>query len=180
MKRYVVFTALAALLAFSASAEEKPEAYQAFSITPVFSELITRDQDDRIYSGQIKSKEGLVDFQQTYGIEFDTAKVDFAKQMLVFGVTDTITTRAVHFLKQIKTGFFILDYADTGIKYKLQKPEEGKKYSYLQVFALDRIDGIPHVRVKNLVVNGLSKVYDNENHNKVPEDTARKFADPQH
>lgn len=171
---------MAALLACSSVAEEDPEAYQSIKITPVFSKLITRGKDDRVYSGQIKSKEGLMEFQKTYGIEIDTAQMDFAKQLLIFGITDNITTRAVQFLKQERVRSFTLDYADTGIEYRLRRVGEGLKYSYIQVFLLDRIDGISHVKVKNLVENGLSKMYDKEDLNKVPEGTAHKLSDSQH
>ena len=61
---------------------------------------------------------------------------------------------------------FTLDYAETGIEYSLAKAEEGRKHSHLQVFILDRIDGIPHVKVKNLVRNGSSKIYGKEDRNK--------------
>jgi len=80
--------------------------------------------------------------------------------MLIFGITDDITTRAFQFLNQKKSRTFTLDYAETGIKYKIRTPEDGKKHSYIQVFVLKKTEGIPHIRVKNYVSNGLSKVYD--------------------
>jgi hypothetical protein len=160
MKRYVRLTVLVLLVAFPALAEEAPEPYEKIMIEPVFLQMITRDQADRVCSGQIKTQSGLTEFEKVYGITLARQDVDFGKKMLIFGITDSITTRAFQFLKQKKIRSFTLDYADTGIEYKLGMPEEGKKHSYLQVFILDRIDGIANVRVKNLVVNGLSKVYE--------------------
>lgn len=144
----------------AASSEPSPEPYVQIKVQEIFSALITRDKGDRIYSGQIKSENGLADFKKAYGIDGEFLSVDFKKQMLIFGITDNISSRAFQFLKQEKIRSFVLDYADTGIMYKLKILENGKKYSYLQVFILDRIDGISHVRVKNLVANGLSKMYE--------------------
>jgi len=118
------------------------------------------DAGDRVYSGQIKTATGLSEFEKEYGISIGKDDIDFKKKMLVFGVTDHIETRAFQFLKQEQIGTFTLDYADTGVKYKLALPEKGKKYSHLQVFILDRIDKMGHIGIKNLVENGLSKWYD--------------------
>lgn len=163
----IITIASAILIAVNfASAEVEPEPYQKIKIEQVFSKLITRDKTDHVYSGQIKTQSGLAEFEKTYGIDVDDAKMDFKKQMLIFGMTDNITTRAFQFLKQKGMNSFTLDYADTGIEYRLRRVGEGLKYSYVQVFVIDRIDGISHVKVKNLVGNGLSKVYDKKDHNK--------------
>lgn len=151
---------LAALLGCSSKAQVEPAPYQTIKINAVFSKLITRHRGDRVYSGQIKSEAGLMEFEKTYAVKLDDLKVDFNKQMLIFGITDEISTQAFQFLKQEKIKAFILDYFDTGIKYRLRIPDEGKKYSYIQAFILKKIEGIPHIKVKNLVRNGLSKVYD--------------------
>ena len=154
------------IVAHGVFAEEDPEPYQKIEIKQVFSQLITRDKPDRVYSGQIKTESGLAEFKKTYGIDVDDSKVDFKKQMLIFGMTDNIRTRAFQFLKQERMNSFTLDYADTGIEYRLRRVGEGLKYSYVQIFLIDRIDGMSHVKVKNLVGKGLSKVYDKEDHNK--------------
>ena len=62
MMRYSILTAFALLFAYSAQAGVKPEAYLKIKIKPVFSGLIIRDKDDFVYSGQIKSEAGLVEF----------------------------------------------------------------------------------------------------------------------
>ena len=163
MKRYLTFIILgflAVIFACSSKAEVESEVYQTIKIEEVFSELTTRDKDDRVYSGQIKTETGLTEFEKTYGVKLGNLNIDFKKQMLIFGITDEISTRAFQFLKQEKLRYFTLDYADTGIRYKLTMPDEGKKHSYIQVFILKRIEAISHIKVKNLVRNGLSKVYD--------------------
>lgn len=160
MKPCLAFSVLILLFACSLEATSQPGPYQPIKIQEIFSQLITRDKADRIYSGQIKSKAGLAEFEKAYGINLGKQDIDFDKQMFIFGVTDNITTRVFQLLEQENGRSFILDYADTGIEYKLLKPEEGKKYSYLQVFILNRIDGISHIKAKNLVENGLSKIYD--------------------
>lgn len=142
----------------------EPEPYEAIKIKEVFSKRVIRDKYERVYSGQIKSEAGLKEFQKTYEIDVGVQDVNFKKKMLIFGITDEISTRAFQFLKQEKIKSFTLDYADTGIRYKIAIPEEGKKYSHLQVFLLDRIENIAHVGVKNLVRDGLSKVYDDADH----------------
>ena len=129
-------------------------------IKEVFSGLITRADSDNAYSGQIKSEAGLAKFEKAYEVVIADGKLDFEDQMLVFGITDDISTRAFQFLQQQKLHSFTLDYKDTGIEYKLKMPDEGKKYSYLQIFTVKRINDIPHVKVKNLVRNGQSTVYD--------------------
>lgn len=161
MNGIVFLTVLVLGLAFPALTEEAPEPYEKIMIEPIFEQIITRDQTDRIYSGQIKTHAGLAKFEKDYGIILARQNVDFAKKMLIFCITDNITTRAFQLLKQERMRSYTLDYADTGIKYKLLIPREGQKHSYLQVFMLERIDGISHVNVKNMIVNGLSKVYDN-------------------
>jgi len=174
MKRYVVILvcgglllcALAAALVWTGllpragtvAVESGP--YRRIWTKEVFAKLITRNAEDRVYSGQIKSKDGLAKFKEIYSIDFRPGSIDFNKHMLLFGITDTIATRAFRFLKQEKTRSYVLDYADAGIEYKIRTPAKGKKHSYLQVFVLDRIDGIPHVNVKNLVRNGLSRLYE--------------------
>ena len=137
-----------------------PEPYQQIKVKEILATQIVRDGEDRVYSGQIKSEDGLAKFKDIYGIELDSALINFNTQMLIFGITDNISTTAFQFLKQERLRSFVLDYADTGIKYKLKVPEKGKKYSHLQIFILDRMEGISHIRVKNLVANGLSKVYE--------------------
>ena len=159
--RYVIATtSLILLICQVIFAGVEPEPYQKIEIKPVFSKLIIRDNSDRTYSGQIKSKRGLTEFEKAYGIDIDDSRVDFEMQMLVFGITDDITTRIFQFLKQKKVMVFTLDYAETGIKYKLRIPEEGKKHSYMQVFVLKKIEGVSHIRAKNHIRNGLSKVFD--------------------
>ena len=136
-----------------------PEIHWKIKIKEVFSGIITRDKDDRVYSGQIKSEAGFADFQKTYGVNLNDLKLDFKKQMLIFGITDDISTRAFQLLNNIQLNSFTLDYADTGIMYKLRAAEEGKKHSHIQVFVMKKTNGISHIKVKNLIRNGLSKVY---------------------
>lgn len=165
MNRIITIAGVILLAVNFASAEVEPEPYQKIKIEQVFSKLIARDKADRVYSGQIKTGAGLAEFEKTYGIDVDNSKVDFKKQMLIFGMTDNIKTRAFQFLKQERMNSFTLDYIDTGIEYRLRRVGEGLKHSYAQVFLIDRIDGISHVKVKTLVGNGLSRVYDKEDHN---------------
>ena len=160
MKRHFGLLIIPILLLSATAIAEEPGPYQTIKIKEVFSKLMTRDKEDRVYSGQIKSEDGLSKFKQTYGIELESVSVDFQKQMLIFGITDSISTRAFQLLQDKTTGTIVLDYADTGVEYRLLAPGEGKKHSYLQVFILDRINGIAHVRVKNLEQNGLSKMYE--------------------
>jgi len=148
------------LIASSLKAEVRPETYRTIKIEPIFSKLIIRNKDDRVYSGQIKSRTGVVEFGKIYGIEIDFSKIDFEEQMLIFGITDNISSRAFQFLQQEKHRFFTLDYADTGIEYKMRAPGKDKKYSFAQVFVLKKIKGISHIRIKNSVKNGLSRIYD--------------------
>ena len=81
--------------------------------------------------------------------------------MLIFGITDNITTRAFQFLKQDKINSFTLDYAETGIEHEYMPVKKYNKRSYVQIFVLENLEGIHHIRVKNLVINGLSKLYNN-------------------
>jgi len=133
--------------------------YEEIQINEVHSKLIVRDTVDRIYSGQIKSEKGLSEFSLKYMLDLKIKSVDFTNQMLIFGITDSISTRAFRFLKNKKIHAFCLDYYDTGIKYKLKHLQKCKKYSYVQVFSVDRIERIPHIKAKNLVRNKLSKTY---------------------
>ena len=160
MNRIITIASIILLAVNFASAEAKPESYQTIKIKPIFSKLVTRDDDDRVYSGQITSEVGLVAFGQKYRVDIDKSLVDFEKQMLIFGITDDITTRAFQFLNQKKSRIFTLDYAETGIEHKLRRPEDGMKHSYIQVFVLKKTEGVAHIRVKNHVRNRLSKVYD--------------------
>jgi len=159
MKICLTMPILGLLLVCSLATTEKPPQYQSIKIKEVFSKLITRENAERVYSGQIKTEAGLTEFEETYGINVDSSGINFEKQMLIFGITDSITTRAFQFLQRKNIRTFILDYG-IGIEYKLKAPPEGKKLSYVQVFVLEKIEGIPHIRVKNLVRNGLSRVYD--------------------
>jgi len=160
MNRIIAILSLILVVTHCALAEAEPERYQKIKIKPIFSKLVTRDDADRVYSGQITSEVGLVAFGQKYRVDVDKSLVDFKNQMLIFGITDNISSRAFQFLKQEKIRTFTLDYAKTGIEYKLRMPDEGMKHSYVQVFVLKKTEGISHVRVKNYLKNGLSKVYD--------------------
>lgn len=134
----IAFTVLIILLMYSSKANVKPENYQPIKIREVFSGLITRDKDDRVYAGQIKSEAGLAEFQKTYGVTLHGLTVDFKKQMLIFGITDNLSTRAFQLLKHKYLRSLTLDYADTGIVYDLVKPDEGKKHSHIQSLYLEK------------------------------------------
>lgn len=136
------------------------ETYRKIRIKQIFSDMINRSEDDRIYSGQIKSLAGLREFEKKYAIDSNLSDIDFKDSMLIFGLTDDVSTRAFQFLHQKAIHRFTLDYAETGIMYKLAMPGPGKKISYLQIFVVDRIEGIPHINVKNTVYDGLSVAYD--------------------
>jgi len=60
MKRISTIACIILLAANFASAEA--ESYQKIKIESVFSKLVTRDNTDRVYSGQIKSEAGLAEF----------------------------------------------------------------------------------------------------------------------
>ena len=140
----------------------QPEKYEVIPFQSIFSDLIQRKSDDRIYSGQISTLKGLEAFVKSYEIQVDQTKVDFQTQMIIFGITDQFSTRAMQFLYQKKIHEYTLDYAETGIKYSMVEPKKGNKYSYLQLFVIakDKVKGIPHIAVKNSVQNGLSKVFE--------------------
>ena len=63
---YLAFTVLNLFFVNVTQAEVKPEAYETIKIKQVFSKLITRGQNDRIYSGQIKSEKGVIEIEKTY------------------------------------------------------------------------------------------------------------------
>ncbi len=109
MKKYFVIAILGFMMVYSLAATVETPEYQSIKIEEVFSKRITRDKGDRVYSGQIKSETGLAEFEKTYGIDVDSSEVNFDKQMLIFGITDDITTRAFQFLKQEKIRTFTLD-----------------------------------------------------------------------
>ena len=158
MRTNVLLLVMICVWATAGCATTRPNPYEEIESEEVFSKLVTRDMDDRVYSGQIRTQTGLADFDRAYALSMDIGNIDFEKKMLIFGVTDSISTRAFRFLRQKKRQSFCLDYYDAGIRYKLRRPDDGKRYSYIQVFLLDRVEGIPHIRVKNLL-QGSSKVY---------------------
>ncbi len=160
MKRIIAVASLILIIAQCALAEAKPEPYQTINIEPIFSKLTSRDNADRVHSGQIRSGAGLIQFEKTYGINIDSSEINFGKQALIFGITDQISTRAFQFLKQEKTNRYTLDYAATAIRYKLRRLADGRKHSYIQVFVLNNTENIPRIWVKNYMGNGLSKNYD--------------------
>jgi hypothetical protein len=139
-------------------AEDEP--YQEINKKEILSVLITRQKADRVYSGQIKSSKGAQAFLEKYSVKLDVQKIDFQNQMVIFGITDQITTRAYRFLKRKDQPLFILDYLDSGIRIKIGFPGEGKKYSHIQLFLIDKIEGIPHIKVRNFVKGKLSKIYE--------------------
>lgn len=157
MKRHIMLFVTVFMALGCTSITENP--YTEIEIKEVFSKLIVLDVGNSIYSGQIKSQEGLEEFSQQYSLDLNLDNIDFNSKMLIFGIMDNISTRAYRFIKDENSNSFHLDYHDTGIRYKLMAPEKGKRYYYLQIFLLDRIDGIPHIRVKDLE-QGLSKVYE--------------------
>jgi len=167
MKSLIIVISFTLICAHLTFAEVEP--YRIIKIESIFSKLIIRNTADRVYSGQIKSKDGLIEFEGTYGITVGKSEVDFGNQMLIFGITDNISTRAFQFLKQEKIGIYTLDYAETGIEYKLRIPQKGRKHGFLQVFVLKKIEGISHIRVKNYMQNGLSKIYGKQDHKRCSE-----------
>ena len=132
--------------------------YETIHTKEIFSKLITRDKNDRLHSGLIKSAEGLTEFEKAYGVDMGNPKVDFKLEMLLFGITDNYHTWAYRFVSQKSFPFHILDYKESGREMKMKPVAEGKKYSRLQVFFLKRIDNVSHIRVRN-IVPGLSRVY---------------------
>ncbi len=160
MKDLAVPFMLVCLAALILPAQAAGDPYEKIPFKEIFLKLIVRDREDRVYSGQIKSEKGLAAFSRKYALDFKPQGIDFKKHMLIFGITDNISTRAFRFLKRKGMNVYVLDYYETGLKYKLRMPETGKKYSYIQIFLTDRIEGIPHIAVKNFVVGGLSEVYE--------------------
>lgn len=160
MKRAIFQFVIICLAVLISTVHAADDPYEKIDFKEVLSKQIVRNQEDRVYSGQIKSEKGLVDFSQKYSLNLKPENVNFKKQMMIFGITDSISTRAFQFLRQESIRSYVLDYYDTGIEYKLRIPEKGKKYSYVQVFLIDRIERIPHIKVKNLVRDRLSKVYE--------------------
>ncbi len=67
--------------------------YIEIEIKEIFSELIVHDIGNRVYSGQIKSKEGLEEFSRQYSLDMNLDNIDFKSKMLIFGITDNISTR---------------------------------------------------------------------------------------
>ncbi len=90
---FIVLSVLGSLFLNSCREDEEFIPYQTIKINEVFSQLITRDKDDRIYSGQIKSDAGLAEFEKAYGVTLQDHTVDFDKQMFIFGITDRISMR---------------------------------------------------------------------------------------
>ena len=165
MKKIIVMALMLTLLACAEEIGIKPEEYRKIRINEVFSEMITRDNADRVYSGKILSMEGLKAFEKKYGVKIDVSGMNFNDDMLIFGITDNISTRAFQLLNQKAMNKFTLDYADTGIMYKFAMPGEGKKHSFVQVFSLKRMESISHIWVKNIVPDGLSMKLDKADQN---------------
>lgn len=159
MKKTILLFLLICMPSLAPTVRAPDRPYEEIQINEVHSKLIVRDTVDRIYSGQIKSEKGLLEFSRKYQLDMKIKSVDFKNQMLIFGITDIITTRAFRLLKNKKIHAFCLDYYDTGIEYELKRLQKYKKYSYIQVFSVDRIERISHLKVKNLVRNKLSKIY---------------------
>lgn len=160
MSRFLRYIAPAALVLSFPAAAFASGPYENVPVEQVFERIITRERYDSVYSGQIRDAEGLAEFERNYGVEAAPPEIDFKKQMLVFGINDNLSSRAFQLLQQDWSvrSILTLDYYDTGIRYRLALPPEGKKTSRMQVFIMERIDGVSHVRVKDLV-RGLSKVY---------------------
>lgn len=162
MKNTIFQFVIICMVIFISTVHAIDNPYKKIALKEVLSKQIVRNQKDRVYSGQIKSEKGLVEFSQKYSLALKLEDVNFKKQMLIFGITDSISTRAFQFPRQGQEGIgsYVLDCYDTGIEYELRRLEKGKKYSYLQVFLINRIKRIPHIKVKNLVMDRLSKVYE--------------------
>lgn len=154
-----MYSILVLLLACSSQSKGAPEGYHSIKISEVFSKMIVRDSGDRVYSGLIRSADGIREFEKAYGIDLGNLKVNFATQTLLFGITDNFSSRAFQLLEQVELKRLTLDYGETGIAYKLGGLEQGKKYSFLQVFITGKINGNPHISVKNSINNGVSKFF---------------------
>lgn len=149
-------------LAASATTEtDPPSPYTTIPLEPVLTEQrVIRPDSDKLLVGQIVSEKGAERFRAEYGVALKTDGIDFDRQMLVFGITDIIYTRAFQLLRnrQLDDGY-VLDYFNAGIYRDLPNPGEGKKYSIVQVFATNRIERmIGNIKVKNLTF-GASKVF---------------------
>ncbi|MFH1548161.1 MAG: hypothetical protein ABID32_02480 [Candidatus Omnitrophota bacterium] len=159
MKRDVILFTMIFIFITLGCAKTTGNSSIEIEIKEVFAKLIVSDIGNSLYSGQIKSQVGLEEFARQYSLDLGIKNVDFKQKMLVFGITGNISARVSRFIKYKNSNSFYLDYYDTGIRYKLMIPKKGKRYYYLQIFIIDRIDGIPHIRVKNLE-QGLSKIYE--------------------
>jgi len=159
MKKPILIALFLLGISFYGFAEQK-QIYEEIKINEALSRLIIRNKDDRVYSGQVKSQKGLTEFINKYLKETPLdLKINFKKDMLIFGITDNISTKAYRFLKSPIRNEYTLDYYDTGVERKLRRADKGKKHSYLQIFVVKRIDGISHIRVKNIVSHKSSKTY---------------------
>lgn len=127
---------------------------------PAMETLIERNKGDKVYSGVIMSENGLEELLGHYGnLKYKKLpKFDWENNILIFGITDKISTRIAN-LKHNQSKGYYLDYYDSGIKYKLKILSDGMKYSYLEIRSVAKNIVISHLFVKNFETNGLFQKY---------------------
>ncbi len=142
------------------SAVDAKSPYEIIPLKPILAEQrVIRPASDNLLVGQIVSEKAAGQFRAKYGVAFETDNIDFSKQMLVFGITDIVSTRAFQLLRNRHTDAFMLDYRYVNYYRRLAPPGENKKISIVQVFVTSRNEKmVGNIAVKN-VTHEFTKWY---------------------
>jgi len=115
-----------------------------------------RDKTDRRYSVWTDDSTKAAPLLKEFG--FDAPDPQLQKgQVLAIFFNDMIThdLTAITYNKTTKSTF--ADYADSGIRYKLGKPPEGKKHSHATAVVFTPVGAVSHLGLRGMVTGGLSE-----------------------
>lgn len=148
--RYLILTVLMACIA--QGVELQALQHQVLHDERTFA----RDSADRRYSLWTDEPVKVAGLLKEFGFSNPDFKMEAGQVLAVF-LNDTITEDLTQMTYNKTANRTFADYADSGIRFKLKAPEEGKKYSHVTVVVFTPVGTPSHLGLRGMIAEGLSE-----------------------
>lgn len=116
----------------------------------------SRDTTDRRYSVWTDEQNKATKLLKDFGFPVRDFQLQKGQVLAIF-LNDDITQDLTQIVYNKTTNKTFADYADSGIKFKLKAPEEGKKYSHATAVVFVPIGTPSHLGMRSMIQGGLSE-----------------------
>lgn len=116
----------------------------------------TREVTDRRYNVWTTDQGKAAMILKSLGIVVSDFKLQNGQVLAVF-LNDNITQDLTQIVHNKTANDTFADYADSGIRVKMEAPQEGKKYSHVTAVVFNPIGMPSHLGVRDMVQDKLSE-----------------------